>query len=115
MRKPRPNQIFVEGKVVYERRFLMEKLLGRKLARHEQVYNINGDTKDNRPENLAIRVIETDKLSVANKHYKTNLLGRWKSKLAKDSGVDKSFITDEMATLYSLTSRVHGVLRGPSR
>ena len=109
--KQRPNQIFVEGKVVYERRVVMEKLLGRKLARHEQVYNINGDTRDNRPDNLALRVLETEKEKIGRKHYTTNFLNRWRIKLAKDSGVDKSFVTDEMATLYSMTSRVHGPTR----
>lgn len=112
MRKPRPNQIFVDGQVVYERRVVMEKLLDRKLGRNEFVTNLNGDTHDNRPENLALRVVETDKDKIHHKQYRSNFLNRWRTKLAEDSGVDKCFVTNEVAVLYSLTSRVHG---GPNR
>lgn len=43
-----------KGKAVYEHRWLMEQLLGRSLTRHEHVHHKNGDTKDNRLDNLEL-------------------------------------------------------------
>ena len=42
-----------------EHRYVMEVFMHRKLWSDEYVLHLNGDTKDNRPENLALRVRKT--------------------------------------------------------
>jgi hypothetical protein len=48
------KQITVDGRQVREHRYLMETHLGRKLLPDEHVHHINGDSFDNRLENLQV-------------------------------------------------------------
>lgn len=46
--------INIDGKRIYEHRYIMEKYLNRKLERNEHIHHINGDPMDNRIENLQL-------------------------------------------------------------
>ena len=50
----RYKTVSINGKTIGEHRVVMERHLGRKLSRCEQVHHINGDRFDNRVENLMV-------------------------------------------------------------
>lgn len=56
MNKPyhKYKKINIDGKKVYEHRYIMEQHLGRKLERWEHVHHKNDDSSDNRLENLEV-------------------------------------------------------------
>lgn len=53
-----------EKRLVMEHRYILEKVLGRKLTREERVHHINGDRTDNRVSNLAIYSTQAEHLHV---------------------------------------------------
>lgn len=48
------KRININGKRMYEHRYIMECHIGRKLRTNEHVHHINHDTHDNRIENLQV-------------------------------------------------------------
>lgn len=56
-KRPKSGYIMVRvenNKYQLEHRFVAEKIIGRKLLKHEVVHHINGVKNDNRPENLVV-------------------------------------------------------------
>lgn len=60
----------IDGKYVYEHRYLMERMIGRKLERNELVHHKNHDKTDNRPENLELTTRDKHGKYHAIEHYK---------------------------------------------
>lgn len=69
--RARYHRLFVPGRgTIDEHRLVMEQVLGRRLRRDEHVHHLNGNPRDNRPENLAL-------LSQAEHNREHDTLGRW--------------------------------------
>ena len=64
------KRIYVDGKYIKESRLVMERHINRKLIRKDVVHHINGNTLDNRIENLFL----TD----LSKHTKIHFCSAWR-------------------------------------
>lgn len=64
--------IYVNGTRVYEHRQIMEQVIGRPLTSTEVVHHVNGNSLDNRPENLVLMPNNSD-------HMKTHATFRSKT------------------------------------
>jgi len=64
------RQININGDFVAEHRYLMEQKLNRKLTNDELVHHINGDSSDNRIENL--RIVSRKEHAFLHQNHKDN-------------------------------------------
>jgi hypothetical protein len=70
--------IWVDGKKVYEHRYVMEQHLGRKLRHGEEVHHIDGNKLNNCIDNLRVLTTEEHK-----KYHTDPSTGRYVSKVKK--------------------------------
>ena len=61
--------ITIDGKRMFQHRYIMEKYLGRKLIKDENVHHINGNKSDNRIKNLRLYKTKSEH-SIKEKHYR---------------------------------------------
>ena len=78
---------YIKIKGEFEHRVIAEKKIGRKLRRGEVVHHINGNPRDNRPDNL--RVFSSIQEHLAEHHATDLVSGKWKKpgKSSKFPGV----------------------------
>lgn len=89
--KPDHKDSFKNGKIL-EHVFVMSEYLNRSLTKDEFIIHINGDTKDNRIENLSLSV-KTYKCSIdecSNKIYRTNLCEKHYTRKLKHGNPNKT-------------------------
>jgi len=88
---------------VREHRWVMEQYLGRKLEPHEMVHHLNGDTTDNRIENL--------ELTTWAEHTKTHHIGAKRPDSHKETLAVQSRYRGEVARLKAINAAMYEALR----
>lgn len=68
------KQIRKDGKTILEHRKIMEEYIGRELTKKEVVHHINGNSEDNRIENLKVMLVDEHNKFEASKKIVTRLL-----------------------------------------
>lgn len=83
----------VDGRNVYMHRYIMENVLGRSLESHEEIDHINGNSIDNRLENLRIcNHSENTRNKLQFKHSKSKYIGVYKYPESHETQYKKPYL-----------------------
>ena len=99
-------KLSIGGKTISEHRYIMENILGRSLSENEVVHHINGNRKDNRPENLRVMTVS--------EHSRMENLGKKLSEEHK-AKISKSLIGNQLALGYHHTEETKKIIGQKSR